>query len=679
MPARYLIAIMLVAVLLAAGAGVFGVTDDFAPGREAAAQPPASGLLSGDDIGVRRAEPPPTAGELLPGQLVVKFKPGVSKASRSAAVASEGAVLTQHMLGPGFALVEVPEGMEEKFIGRLESDPLVEAVERTKVRRSTFVPNDSYYSYQWHMPQVQSEDAWDVADGSGVVVAVVDTGVAYENYGGFVQAPDLAGTSFAAGYDFINSDTHPNDDNGHGTHVAGTIAQTTNNGLGVAGLAHGATIMPVKVLADDGYGTDVTVGDGIRWATDHGADVINLSLGGDHTTYEEEQINYALSHGVVVVASAGNANSSTLGCPACYPGVIAVGGTDYSMNRAWYSSYGTGRGGHTLDVTAPGGDVWVDLSGDGYVDGVLQQTFDFACGGGTPDYSAFVYCFFEGTSMASPHVAAAAALVLDVNPSLTVQEVGDCLRNTALDRGAPGYDLEYGYGLIQVDDALTLCAASAVTPTATATTTYTPSPTSTPTATPTATWTPTPTPTQTATPTDTPTPTSTATPACVDRDGDSYCDDPVNDPDDDGCSVSEEAALGSVFDGTAAGWYDVYDVPVPARADAQGANGVRDKTVDIGDALAVMFYAFAEEGGSPNANGVSYDSIKGMDLDGDGIDDVGTSHGIHEGWKYDRSAGLGPDAGTGIDPAGPPDGVVDVRDILAVLAQAFVVDCSGGP
>jgi hypothetical protein len=218
-------------------------------------------------------------------------------------------------------------------------------------------------------------------------------------------------------------------------------------------------------------------------------------------------------------------------------------------------------------------------------------------------------------------------------------------------------------------------ATATRTPTRTPTATATRTPTRTPTAT--ATRTPTRTPTATATRTPTRTPTATTTPSCVDRDGDSSCYDPINDPDDDGCTVSQEAALGSVFDGSAAGWYDVYDVPAPAKADADGANGTRDKVVDVGDVLAVLFYGFAEEGGPPNASGVAYDSVKGMDIDGDSTDDVGTSHGIREGQKYDRSPGLGPDPVTGIDPAGPPDGIIDVRDVLAVLAQAFVIDCSG--
>ena len=166
---------------------------------------------------------------------------------------------------------------------------------------------------------------------------------------------------------------------------------------------------------------------------------------------------------------------------------------------------------------------------------------------------------------------------------------------------------------------------------------------------------------------------------CIDRLGDTACDDPVNDPDDDGCTAAEEAALGSVFDSTADGWYDVYDVPVPAKADADGANGIRDQVVDIRDVLAVLLYAFAQEDGPPNVNGVDYDAVKGVDLDGDTDNDIPPLlHPIKEGLKYDRSPGLGPDPVTGIDPAGLPDGVIDIRDVLAALAQ-FGLDCSGPP
>jgi len=186
----------------------------------------------------------------------------------------------------------------------------------------------------------------------------------------------------------------------------------------------------------------------------------------------------------------------------------------------------------------------------------------------------------------------------------------------------------------------------------------------------------TPGPGETATPTLTPTPAGpTATPtatatasACTDREGDTSCDDPAGDPDDDGCTTGEEATLGAAFDPTAAGWFDVYDVRVPANVDPT-ANGSRNKVVDIGDVLAVLFYAFAEDNQAPNANGVDYDSLKGITPPHDSY--------LENGIFFDRSPGAGPDGVTGIDPAGAPNGVVDIGDVLATLAQAFVVDCSG--
>jgi hypothetical protein len=167
---------------------------------------------------------------------------------------------------------------------------------------------------------------------------------------------------------------------------------------------------------------------------------------------------------------------------------------------------------------------------------------------------------------------------------------------------------------------------------------------------------------------------------CIDREGDTQCDDPVNDPDDDGCTTDEEAALGSVFDPTD-GWYDVCNMPHPAKSDADGANGARDGVIDIRDVLATAFYAFTEQtdvcGDNPNVNGVDYDCIKGWDGDGDSVNDADPVHDIPEGLKYDRTAGPGPDPQTGIYPCGPPDGAIDIRDVLAVIAQAFVVDCTG--
>lgn len=259
----------------------------------------------------------------------------------------------------------------------------------------------------------------------------------------FMQAPDLSGTSFLAGWDFVNNDAHANDDNGHGTHVTGTIAQTTNNGFGVAGVAFGTTIMPVKVLNAAGIGPISWIADGIYYATDNGADIVNLSLGGSSaSTTLENAVAYAYNNGVVVVASSGNENAA-VGYPAAYDDyVIAVGATQYNEIKAPYSNYGA-----SLDLVAPGGNTGVDLNGDGYADGVLQNTF----GNTTVDWA---YWFWQGTSMAAPHVSGVAALVLARNPALSPDELRSVLESTAEDLGSTGWDSQFGWGLVDARAAL---------------------------------------------------------------------------------------------------------------------------------------------------------------------------------------------------------------------------------
>ncbi|MEK7561126.1 MAG: S8 family serine peptidase [Patescibacteria group bacterium] len=317
------------------------------------------------------------------------------------------------------------------------------------------VPNDPYYRYQWHFDNaahggIHAEKAWDMAEGAGATVAVVDTGVAYEDYNPgwlerYYKAPDLAGTSFIPGYDFVNNDAHPNDDEGHGTHVTGTIAQATNNNIGVAGLSHKSRIMPVKVLNAQGSGTYADIADGIRWAADNGADIINLSLGGPSgATYLEEAVRYAHDKGITVIAAAGNDGTNVLSYPAAYDDyVIAVGATRFDEARAPYSNYGAG-----LDIVAPGGDITVDQNNDGYGDGILQQTF-----GNRTD--AWGYYFYQGTSMAAPHVSALAALLKGNGVAITSASIRRALQETADDLGATGWDMQSGWGLVNAERALT--------------------------------------------------------------------------------------------------------------------------------------------------------------------------------------------------------------------------------
>jgi serine protease len=297
------------------------------------------------------------------------------------------------------------------------------------------------------------EEAWDIQKGgsASVVVAVIDTGVAYESYSNgskrYYLAPDLANTVFVPGYDFVENDTHPNDDNSHGTHVTGTIAQSTNNSLGVAGIAFNTAIMPVKVLDKNGSGSYANVANGIKWATDHGAKIINLSLGGaSPSSTLENAVKYAYEHGVTVVAAAGNDGSSQVSYPAAYNNyVIAVGASRYDETLASYSNRGA-----SLDLVAPGGDVSVDQNNDGHGDGILQNTFD----PNTKNTANFGYWFFQGTSMAAPHVSGVAALLLAEGNAATPDEIRTALQETADDLGATGRDNTYGWGLVNAHAAL---------------------------------------------------------------------------------------------------------------------------------------------------------------------------------------------------------------------------------
>jgi serine protease len=275
------------------------------------------------------------------------------------------------------------------ILAELASDPRVEAAEPLGIAKMLWTPNDPKFSEQWHMTRAGGPAAWEYACGEGVTVAVVDTGIACYDAEGFMKGTDLAGTTCVDGYNFVGKNAIAADDQGHGTHVAGTIAQTTNNGVGVAGLAHCAKLMPVKVLSAKGWGTMADVAEGIRWAADHGAQVVNLSLGAPmKSKVVENAVIHAIKKGVVVVAAAGNSGRS-VGWPAAYKGVIAVSATDKNDNIAWFSSRGP-----EVAIGAPGV-------------GVTQQTI---CEAGKNKCEQ--WGVFNGTSMASPHVAGAAALLV---------------------------------------------------------------------------------------------------------------------------------------------------------------------------------------------------------------------------------------------------------------------------
>jgi serine protease len=386
------------------------------------------------------------------GEIIVKFHGEVTEDQRYG-VAQEHSCTVKNICPPGdLYLLEIPnERTPDEMVEILGQHESVEYAELNYHATASFIPDDTYFSYQWNMDDpnhnsINMEAAWAIQTGDpNVIVAVLDTGVAYEDYGIYAKASDLAETLFVPGYDFVNDDEHPNDDEGHGTHVTGTIAQSTNNDLGVAGVAFGCSIMPVKVLDADGSGSIFDIANGLYFAADNGATVINMSFGSSGNSRAlRDAVAYAFEHGVTIVCAAGNdfQNGNPVEYPAAYNDYcIAVGATRYDETRAFYSSTGA-----YVDIVAPGGDTSVDQNGDGYPDGVLQQTFD-------DDPSDFAYWFFQGTSMASPHVAGAAALVIS-NGLTDPNQVREALEMTAKDLGEPGWDESYGWGLLNVAAAL---------------------------------------------------------------------------------------------------------------------------------------------------------------------------------------------------------------------------------
>lgn len=320
-------------------------------------------------------------------------------------------------------------------------------------------PDDPLFKHQWNLSAIQIPAAWGISRGAGATVAVLDTGVAYETRGPHRRAPDLAGTRFVAGWDFVGDDPHPNDiaprdgRRSHGTHMAGIIAQTTGNALGAAGVAPAAAIMPIRVLEPDLSGSATNIARGLRFAAEHGADVANLSFSG---WWEEESvtdaIRFAVAKGVTVVAAAGNDGRPHVSWPAADPRVLAVGAVGQDLTRAPYSNHGP-----PLDLVAPGGAGADVPTGHGPTDGVVAQTLK-----GSPD--EFCFCFSASTSAAAAQVSAVAALLVASGRATRPTEVRAALLGSARDLGRDGRDRHYGAGLVQASDALRVAAGAAGRP-----------------------------------------------------------------------------------------------------------------------------------------------------------------------------------------------------------------------
>lgn len=446
------------------------------------------------------------ASEFLPDEAVVQFQEAVVTAAGGVAALGyqvKAGVPDRPMLvsfaGPRTAVADtgsMPEPLTGTYMSAEQAAKLrtlyrikamqgradVRSADPNYVVKAQKTPNDPYYGLQWHYPLINLPQAWDVTTGTpssgSVVVAVVDTGV-------LLAHTDLSnnllrdGAGNVVGYDFISRTTSSNDGDGidpnandagdestpsssswHGTHVSGTVAAGSNNGVGVTGVSWGAKIMPVRVIGKGG-GSSYDVLQGIRYAAglsnDSGtlpskrADIINLSLGCQncYSAAEQTLFNQVRAAGVIVIAAAGNENSSQLGYPASYDGVVSVSAVDMERKRAPYSNYG-GK----VDVAAPGGDTSRDSNADGYADGILSTLVSST---GAPDYR-----FYQGTSMASPHMAGVVALMKAVHPGLTPAELDAMLASGLLtsDLGSAGRDDVFGWGLIDAAKAV-LAAQSA--------------------------------------------------------------------------------------------------------------------------------------------------------------------------------------------------------------------------
>ncbi|MEA5506624.1 S8 family peptidase [Halotia wernerae UHCC 0503] len=278
---------------------------------------------------------------------------------------------------PNYIYKIIPQPSEVVGLGTILQSP-----NKEQATPSLVGPNDQYYSKQWNLHKIGVEGAWNQTKGSGVTVAVIDTGI--------TKVRDLQETKFVKGYDFVNDRETANDDHGHGTHVAGTVAQSTNNNYGVAGIAYEANLMPLKVLSAYGGGTVADIAEAIKFAADNGADVINMSLGGGgESQLMKQAIEYAHKKGVAIIAAAGNENVNGASYPARYPYVIGVSAVGPDGEKAPYSNFGAG-----VDISAPGGSE---------AGSILQETID--------ENGQGVFLGLQGTSMASPHVAGVAALI----------------------------------------------------------------------------------------------------------------------------------------------------------------------------------------------------------------------------------------------------------------------------
>lgn len=382
-------------------------------------------------------------GPHVAGHVLVHFSSDATPADQAALEHANGATRIGTIADLGVDVLSVPVGSEGRVIAALAHNDRVRYAEPDGLTgAATTTPNDPYWSQEWGQSKVGVPSVWDTSTGDpSVVIAEIDSGVDYAH-------PDLQGR-FVAGYDFVNNDASPVDDYGHGTKVAGEIGATSNNGVGVASYCWQCSIMPIKVLDSSGSGSYSNLINGITWATDHGARVINMSVvGSSDSSALRSAVQYAQANGVVLVGGAGNAGNSTPTYPASYPEVLSVAGSTGSDSLYSWSSYGS-----WVDVAAPGCTTTTVLGGS--------------------------YGSFCGTSSATPAVAGIVGLLLSAQPAASSAQAITALESTAVPIGS-----QVAFGRVDADAALSDLAGDASTsPAPTPSPSTSPSPSPSPTAT----------------------------------------------------------------------------------------------------------------------------------------------------------------------------------------------------
>jgi thermitase len=421
---KTLIALALMGALLATGCGRTELPSSGIGMRGAV------GMNGADDEMPADAEPDeasfqaPT--EVVNDQLIVQVAPGTR-----AVLAADGGPQTIREFDMGFRyqVVKIPAGMSrQEAIARVSRRPGVRMVAPNRIYSTTMTPSDAMFKQQWGLDKIGAKTAWDKGvSASGVTVAVLDTGVDYnhpELKGRVIKGPDLA-----------DKDADPMDVHGHGTHVSGVIGASGNNNEGIAGVAWNCKILAIKVLSDNGSGTTDAVMEGIKYAADHGAKVINMSLGTSDPSIDpvlHVAMEYAYKKGVLIVAAAGN-DRSLVGSPANDPYAIAVSSTSSLWKFEWLSTFS--NRGEKVEVSAPGGGIWSLMPSNG---GKMGR----------------MYGKLSGTSMAAPFVSGEAALIIAQHPNWTVEQVRNRIRMAVDEKGTAGRDAKYGYGRMNLAKAL---------------------------------------------------------------------------------------------------------------------------------------------------------------------------------------------------------------------------------